>query len=277
MRKKEGHKRDLIDLFDGFVETGDAEQLIGYLASHSNLPGRRANLELAEAFAEVIEEHTDKEPTPGNGNQSLWELCANMSAISEDEAPVNNAREFIPFCGAVGIGAIGSASPEFFEKALTALGALANDPRWRMREAVRMGLQRLMIKRNRDTLKELDEWAVTGSLLEMRAAAAAVADPAILRDTEIANLALRLHCSIIDRALGTEDRKSEDFKTLRKALGYTLSLVICALPEEGFAYMRQLAESQDPDGLWIVKQNLRKNRLVKNLAEEVASMKRSLP
>ena len=56
MGKKENHKRDLIDLFEGFVETGDAERLTGYLESNSNLPGRRANLELAEAFAEVIED-----------------------------------------------------------------------------------------------------------------------------------------------------------------------------------------------------------------------------
>jgi hypothetical protein len=268
--KKENHKQDLIGLFDEFVEIGDAERLMGYIVSNSNLPGRRANLELAEAFADVVEGYSEKE------DERLWELCIGMTEILADQAPVNDPKEFIPFCGAIGIGAIGSIAPEFFEKALTTLKALASDPRWRMRESVCFGLQRLMAKRSRDTLKEFEGWISDGDLLEMRAAAATVAEPAILKDKETAISALQLHRKIITQVLEVKERKSEGFRILRKALGYTLSVVVRAIPKEGFEFVAQLVDSQDSDVLWIVKENLKKNRLVKNFPEQVESMKKSL-
>ena len=267
MSKKENHKRDLIGLFDEFVETGDAERLTGYIVSNSNLPGRRANLELAAAFAEVVEDYFEKE------DEKLWELCLTMTAISADEAPVNDPQEFIPFGGSVGIGSIGSASPDFFGESLTTLRALASDPRWRMREAVCFGLQRLLAQRSRDTLKELEGWVADGDLLEMRAAAATVAEPAILKDEGIALSALQLHRNIIDQVLEVKQRKSEGFGILRKTLGYTLSVVVSAVPKEGFEFMAQLVDLQDSDVLWIVKQNLKKNRLVKSFPEEAESVK----
>ena len=45
---------------------------------------------------------------------------------------------------------------------------------------------------------------------------------------------------------------------------------------EGFAYMQQLAEQNDADVLWIVKENLKKNRLLKNFPEEVTATNKLL-
>lgn len=267
MGKKENHKRDLIGLLDEFAETGDAKRLAGYIVSNSNLPGPRGNLELAVAFADLVEDYAEKE------DEKLWGLCLNMTAISADEAPVNDPQELIPFCGTVGIGSIGSVSSEFFEKALTTLKVLANDPRWRMREAVCFGLQRLLAKRSGDILTELEGWVVDGDLLEMRAAAATVAEPAILQNEAIALSALQLHRSIFDQVLEVKERKSEAFRILRKALGYTLSVVVSVVPQEGFEYMTQLVDLQDSDVLWIVKQNLKKSRLVKSSPQGVESVK----
>jgi hypothetical protein len=61
---------------------------------------------------------------------------------------------------------------------------------------------------------------------------------------------------------------------LKQGLDYSLSVIVCAVPREGFEYMRQLAEQQDADILWIVKENLKKNRLLKNFPEEIASTKK---
>ena len=267
MGKQENHRRDLIPLLDEFLATDDADKLTGYIVSNSNLPGRRANLELAGAFADVVEDYADQE------HEKLWALCENMTQISADEAPVNAPQEFISFCGAVGIGAIGSSAAEHAEKALTTLRSLANDPRWRMREAVCFGLQRLLTKRRQDTLKALAGWVAEGNLLEMRAAAAAVAEPGLLKDKAAAPSALQLHRSIMTHVLQEQERRTESFRVLRKALGYTLSVVVQAAPEAGFAFLHQLAGSQDPDVLWIVKENLKKNRLVKNFPEQVASLR----
>ena len=40
--------------------------------------------------------------------------------------------------------------------------------------------------------------------------------------------------------------------------------------------MATLVDSQDSDVLWIVKENLKKNRLVKNFPEQIESMKKLL-
>ncbi|HUV02639.1 MAG TPA: hypothetical protein VMW67_04240 [Desulfobacteria bacterium] len=252
MSKKENHKRDLAPLFNEFIDTGDERKLIDYLLANSNLPGRRGNLELAAAFAEVVEELFAEDP------ERLWRFCLQLTVISADEAPVNDPKEFLPFCGACGLGALGAVSSAFYQEALARLKELAVDPRWRIREAVAMGLQNLLEKEREKTLNELESWIVNGDWLTMRAVA--------------------LHKMIFDRILSVKERKSEQFKTLKKGLGYTLSVVVAAIPEEGFGYMEQLIDSrkQDKDIRWIVKENLKKNRLVKNFSDEVAALKQLL-
>lgn len=270
MGNRENHRLDLNPLFDGFLETRDEQPIRAYLVANSNLPGRRANLELAEAFGDVVADRAGPE------NVALWRLCHDMAAISAAEASVNDPFEFVPFCGTVGIGALGSVSPESFAPAVDRLKTLANDPRWRMREAVRMGLQRLMVKRGQDTLSALERWIAEGSLLELRAVAATVAEPALLADHGLALFALELHRQIFDRLFEIEARRSEDFRVLRQALGYTLSLVVYAVPEQGFTYMVQLVDRQDTDVRWIVQENLKKRRLTKNFPDEVAEIKELL-
>ncbi len=270
MGKKENHKQDLVDFFDEFLKVRDAGKIVEYLVSNSNLPGRRANLELAEAFAEVVEDYFVKGP------ERLWALCLKLIEVSSDEAPVNDPKEFLPFCGVWAIGGIGSISSEFFEKALSFLKELANDPRWRMREAVAMGIQKLIEKESKNTLKELEGWIVKDNWFEMRAVAAGVAEPALLRNKQAARQSLELHKKIFDQIVTSKERKSEAFKKLKQALGYSLSVVICAVPKEGFGYVYQLIDSKDVDILWIVKENLKKNRLIKNFPDEVISIKRLL-
>jgi hypothetical protein len=108
----------------------------------------------------------------------------------------------------------------------------------------------------------------------MRAVAAGVAEPALLKEKQIARSALELHRKIFAQILAVRERKSDEFKTLRQALGYSLSVVICGIPQEGFEYMRRLVDSQDVDILWIVKENLKKNRLIKNFPNQVAGIKK---
>jgi hypothetical protein len=268
MSKKDNYQQDLTTLLDRFFEAGSVERLKDYIAVNSNLPGPRGNLELAAAFGQKIAEYAQDDP------QKLWQLCADMASIPASEAPVNSPRELIPFCGVIGIGALGSVCPEFYNEALAMLKNLANDPRWRMREAAPMALQKLLAKRGQETLRELDHWT-QGSWLEMRAAAAAVADPPLLKNKEIAWSALQLHYKIFERVQRlTTGRKIEDFKALKKGLAYTLSVVVCAVPQEGFELMAQLVSSTDGDILWIVRENLKKNRLVKNFPTKIQAIQK---
>ena len=58
-------------------------------------------------------------------------------------------------------------------------------------------------------------------------------------------------------------RRREDVRALRQSLGYTLSVVTAATPEQGFALMRDCASWNDTDINWILRENLKKKRLAK--------------
>ena len=270
MSKKEAHKKALAALLNEFLRTGDEEKIREYLISNSNLPGPRGNLELADVFAEVVEDYSIRHPP------EIWELASRLTSVSPNEAPVNSSKEFLPFCGAVAVGVIGSVHATFYQKAFTYLRKLANDPRWRTREAVAIAIQKLVVRQSKNTLKGLEAWIEKNEWLAMRAVAAGVAEPALLRDEQTARSALKLHKKIFAQILAIRERKSDEFKTLRQALGYSLSVVICAIPQEGFEYMKQLIDSQDADVLWVIKRNLKKNRLVRNFPNEVVATRKLL-
>jgi hypothetical protein len=236
-----------------------------YLVTNSNLPGRRGNLELAHAFADVLA------ASPESYNQS-WDLCLDLTSLSAKMAPVDSSTEFLPFCGTLGVGALGAVESACYEEALVMLRKLASDPRWRLREAVAQGLQRLLAVEPRETCAALANWAVEGDLWEMRAVAAAVAEPALLADKELAQDALALHSTIVEQVRQVADRRSDAFRILRKGLAYTVSVVVAALPADGFEWMSDLVDIEDRDLTWVVKQNLKKNRLVKRFPGQVTEI-----
>ncbi|MFX0062755.1 MAG: hypothetical protein ACFFC7_11295 [Candidatus Hermodarchaeota archaeon] len=270
MSKKERHRQDLIPLFDEFIKTTDSEIIFSYLTSNSNLPGRRANIELAQAFAEVCETYSAEE------FESIETLILGLIELTPDEAPVDSPKEFLSFCGILGLGVLGSIHPSFFNESLFHLHRLAEDPRWRIREAVAMATQRLIKERGEKVLQELDTWIAKGNWLRMRAVAAGVAEPTLLNDKLLADWALELHKKIFYRVHASTDRRSEAFKTLRQGLSYTLSVIVSALPTEGFEYIYELIDMQDEDILRIIKQNLKKNRLSKNYSNEVENLSKFL-
>jgi hypothetical protein len=72
----------------------------------------------------------------------------------------------------------------------------------------------------------------------------------------------------------SDDSKNEAFRLLRRTLGYTLSVITAATPEEGFALMKECAVWNDPNITWILRENLKKKRLAKftQHTEEVAKL-----
>lgn len=84
--KKENHKRELIALLDAFIATDNTQVLFDYIASNSNLPGPRGNLDLAQAFADLVGQYAREK------SGRLWKLCANMSAVSAEEKHPSTTR-----------------------------------------------------------------------------------------------------------------------------------------------------------------------------------------
>ncbi len=263
MNKKEKHKEELRNLFKGFLETEDEKNIYDYLITYSNLPGRRGNIELGHAFSEIIEEKFKANP------ELAWNMCQDLISYTADDAPTNNPKEFLAFCGTIATGGIGGISDKYLEQSFKSINRMANDTRWRVREAVAMGLQKIIVKRGQDTFLKLDEWIAKDNWLKMRAVAAGIAETGLLIDKKLAKQALEQHKKIFKRVDEAKDTKAEDFKALVKGLSYTLSVVVASLPTEGFAYLQELASTDNKVIGRIVKENLKKNRLVKKFPEEV--------
>jgi hypothetical protein len=265
--KKEKHKEELSVILKKLPHFERREELFEYITGNSDLPGPRANLELADAFADIVEEHATED------SGKIWGLLNVMMSVLPEEAPVNDPKEFLPFCGVRGIAAMSSTCPQFLNATLGKLKVLAEDKRWRIREAVAQSIQKLLNGVRSKTLKALQSWAGTGNWLIMRAVAASVAEPSLLKKSQIAKASFELHQKILSAIQAQEKGRSEAFKVLRKTLGYSLSVLVENDPVKGFAYLHELVKSKDSDLRWIVNENLKKNRLIKNFPEEVSILK----
>jgi len=212
-----------------------------FLLQESRLPGPRANLELAYAVA-----------WEGNEEQFL-----RLAALGPEEAPKNTAQEFLAVCGVMGLGYLAARNAgEHF----SLLHQKASDPRWRVREAVALGLQQYGQTSMAHLLPLMDEWS-QGAHLERRAVVATLCEPVLLQDPSDAGRILDIVHQITTSVLDEANRRAEAFKVLRKALAYGWSVVVVAQPALGKPRMEQWIASHDPDIRWIMKQNLKKKRL----------------
>ncbi len=212
-----------------------------YLLKESGLPGPRGNIELAQVVAD-------------EGNLQLFQRYITYTA---DIAPVNSPYEFLAFCGVVGLGRL-LAEGEIV--LLNTLRRYASDPRWRIREAVAMALQRLGDVNMGQLIGAMREWSL-GTPLEQRAAAAGLCEPRLLGQATYARNVLAILDQITTSIEQQNDRHSEDFLALRKGLGYCWSVAVVALPPEGKAMMEKWFHHSDKDIRWIMKENLNKARL----------------
>jgi hypothetical protein len=207
-----------------------------FLLAESRLPGPRANLELVRAVGEEADEPRARRLTDSD-------------------------EEFLVMCGAV---ALGRHVAEGRSRHVVRLRELASDPRWRVREAVAMALQRWGDDDFDSMATEAERWA-EGSPLEQRAAIVALCEPHLLRTTEAARRALELIDRVTASLPGSRDR------VLRQALGYCWSVAVAALPEEGLERFEALERSDDPDVQWVVRENLKKARLARAKAARSSS------
>jgi hypothetical protein len=107
----------------------------------------------------------------------------------------------------------------------------------------------------------MKKWS-RGNWYEKRAAAATLAEPRLLDQAKHARQVLRILDTITASLEKPDAAKEESFKVLRKGLGYCWSVAVAALPESGKPLMEKWLESENKDILWIMKENLKKNRLV---------------
>ena len=214
-----------------------------FLLKESGLPGPRANLELVQAVAD-------------EGNAELFERYLTYDPL---QAPTNSPQVFLAVCGVVGLGRLAA---EGNRSVLQTLRGFASDPRWRMREGVAMALQQLGDQDMDALLREAAQWS-KGNPLEQRAAAAGICEPRLLHNADQAARVLKILDDITASIAKIDDRKSEAFIALKKGLAYCWSVAVAALPTDGQKQMEQWLTSTDKDIIWIMRENLKKNRLAR--------------
>jgi len=155
------------------------------------------------------------------------------------------------------------------------LRTLASNKSWRIREGVAIALQVLGEADINLLLNEMEIWR-KGNLFERRAVVAALCEPKLLTQKDTAQKVLRVLDEITKDLSMIEGRKEESFKILRQALGYGWSVAVVAYPQEGKELMEKWFQDEDKDIRWIMKENLRKNRLLKMDEQWTAQWKQAL-
>jgi 3-methyladenine DNA glycosylase AlkC len=145
---------------------------------------------------------------------------------------------------------------------LKQLREFASDSRWRIREAVAMALQRVGDANIEFLLREMKEWS-KGNPLEKRAAIAALCEPRLLTSDKVAGSVLDILDEVTASFANLPDRKSEDSEVLRKGLAYCWSVAAAAHPDKGKKLIEKWTRNNDKDITWIMKENLKKNRLMR--------------
>lgn len=229
-----------------------------YLRQESRLPGPRANLELLEAVIDI-------------GDRPIFDHLLALDAAFPNGAAPDTPDEFLTICGVAGLGKLLIQGES---NRLAELRRYAADTRWRIREAVAIALQYYGDHAMPMLVEAMEAWS-TGSWLEQRAAVAALAEPRLLREPAAGERSGHHPVSavlpVFDRitqatvSVSPAASRSPEYHALRQSLGYGWSVVVAAEPEQALlAFERWLTEAEQTrqkDLLWIVRQNLQKNRL----------------
>ena len=238
------------DELAGFLAAPDRG---AYLRANSHLPGPRGNLELLDA-ASAAADRADLE---------RW------AALDAKAAPGDAPEGFLACVGVVGLGRLVAAGDRSL---LSRLRRTANDDRWRVREAVAIGLQAWGDADPLALFDEMERWA-GGSPLEGRAAMAALCEPRLLRGRAMVERVLAVLARLTATVRDAPEPRAGDVRVLRQALGYGWSVAVAADAEIGLPAFQPWLDDPQPDVRWIVRQNLAKARLTRVAAEWVARAK----
>lgn len=254
-----------------YLNKKELDKLETYLINQSNLPGKRGNLELADAFSDYFKRRKIDE--------DIWQWLFYLNTYDSEKAPTNDPKEFLPFCAAKALGCLYlSVEEEKKTYILKVIFEAMNDKRWRMREAAAMAFQKIG-EEDFDTIKSIfQDRLAYSNFLEKRGIIAALAHPPILKCKE--NAVFSLECSeyILSNIshLEPEILKTDSFKVLSKGMEYAVSVFVAALPKEGFELLKKYAVVEHKAMKKIIKSNLGKARLKKKYSEQVEAVLRMM-
>ena len=241
-----------------------------FLREQSHLPGARANLMLVDDVSNLLAEVV-------NSREDDVRRVIEHLTREEKTLEVNTPGEFVVLCGVVTCGMCAVVHTAWRSRMFARLSEFACNASWRVREGTAIAFQRMLEAAPEETSVCLRMWASEGNFWQQRAGIAAIAEPALMNDAAMRAAAFDMQQVILRRfhVIPLSERKREDVRVLRQATGYTLSVITAALPEQGFALMRECASWDDADINWILRENLKKKRLAK-FADQVEQLAKIL-
>ncbi len=249
---------DLAGELDAALATGDDAALRAALLAGSRLPGPRLNLGLVQEFARSVGEVVRRPDPPVD---ALVARLDGWAALTPEEAPGDSPAVILPCAAVAAYGAVAVARPDWWHDELAKLRRAASDGRWRVREVAALALQHVLDSDWDRAVAELRAWAGDDDPLVVRAAAAAVAEPPLLRAPNRARDAAVVQRVAVARlaAVRRDERRRDDVRVLRQALGFTVSVAAAATGD--VSLLEEMAASEDPDLQWVARENFKKARL----------------
>ncbi len=212
-----------------------------FLVQESRRADGSVNMELAGAVAD-------------EGDAPLFER---LLSFNRETAPEGSPEEFLAFCGVLGLG---SMLVDGRRDALPRLRLYAADERALIRDAVPASLHRWGEYDMSALSHEMVKWA-EGTLWEQRAAIEALCERRLLGRAHEVDKVLAVLDRVTEALYAVEHRRGDDFKTLRKSLARCWSVAVAAHPAAGKKTMARWLTCNDPDVLWVMKENLKQRSL----------------
>ncbi|HMG42940.1 MAG TPA: hypothetical protein VK611_16525 [Acidimicrobiales bacterium] len=204
------------------------------------------NLGLVPRFAQAVGAMVTRPDPPVAALESLLDGWAALPVPGDDPEAILAGAAYAAY------GEVGAVRPDWWDDEIAKLRRGATDDRRPVRETVAQALQRLLEADWPRTVEALRSWAADPAPLVVLAAAAAVAEPRLVRSEPAARDAVEVQRRAVAayRSLPPERRRRDDAMTLRQTLGATLAVT------GDLTLLEELASSDDPDLRWIARQNL---------------------
>lgn len=254
---------------DAALETaigGDVRPLYDFLCRVSGLPGVRINTTILTAFAQACESR----------GKRVDALLRRMAALHPDEAPGGTALEFIPVCATVALGARAASDARARPKLLPLLHDLAEDMRFRVRDAVPEALAAIGARDGDTLVLEVAAW--TDGYFHAAAVLRALARPewlTTLTDAEPVVERFREAFKLLDDAPRAA-RRYPGYKALLDAVQAAPRALGPRFGAPLFACLTELAATKDPDLAALLARSVEDTGLRARFGEEIDQLKRAL-
>ncbi|MCL2725195.1 MAG: hypothetical protein FWD69_12240 [Polyangiaceae bacterium] len=245
---------------------GRFDALYAKLCLASGLPGTRANLTIAHAFANdcaALGKKADR-------------LLFTMAGLHPDEAPGATELEYLPLCGVLGLGARGAGDPSIRDRVLRTLHDAAEDPRFRVRDVVPMALARIGEGMGDALVIEVAHWM--DGFFQAAAVLLALTDRAWLSATTNANrvLARFNEAYVLAREAPRSAARWPGRKALVDALSVAPAVIAARYGAPVFDMLVEWSSTEMPELREAIEKNLSEGKLKGRYTAEIERVRAAL-